>query len=184
MALVWSEELSEQAWHFACRAHGGQQMSGHPLPFVYHVGQVAMEVMWSLARGSDVRDADLAVQAAFLHDILERTPCTFEELTARFGTKVAEGVLALTKNAKLPRKAAQMEDSLARIARQPKEIWMVKMADRISKLMAPPPDWTGQRIREYGAEAKMIHERLHEADRLLADRLLARIGAYRLFANG
>jgi (p)ppGpp synthase/HD superfamily hydrolase len=178
MTPVWSEDLSEQAWQFACGAHRGQEMSGRALSFVYHVGQVAMEVMWSLARRSAVHDPDLAVQAAFLHDVLERTPCTYEELAAQFGTAVADGGVALSKNLELPSKDAQMQNSLERIVRQPKEIWMVKLADRISKLIPPPPDWTPQRIRQYGAEAEMIHERLQEADRLLA-----KIRAYRQYTN-
>ncbi len=138
-----------------------------------------MEVMWSLVQGSVVHDPDLAVQAAFLHDVLERTPYTYDELAAEFGTEVADGVSALSKNPALPGKAAQMEDSLKRIVQQPKEIWMVKMADRISKLLPPPADWTRQRIREYGAEAEMIHERLQEADRLLT-----RIRVYRQYTKG
>ena len=43
-------------------------------------------------------DLDFAVQVALLHDIIEDTATTYDELAEHFGSKVADGVLALTKN--------------------------------------------------------------------------------------
>jgi hypothetical protein len=74
-----------------------------------------------------------------------------------------------------------MEDSLARILKQPREIWMVKMADRISKLLPPPGAWTKERILEYCDEAVLIYEALRDADAILADRLQKKIESYRQY---
>jgi len=51
---------------------------------------------------------------ALLHDVLEDTTVTAEELAAEFGTEVITGVLALTKTKLLP-KTGQMNDSLQRL---------------------------------------------------------------------
>ena len=57
--------------------------------------------MVALAETQDA-DADLAVQCAILHDVLEDTDVTRGELEKEFGVRVCKGVAALTKNEKLP----------------------------------------------------------------------------------
>lgn len=83
---------------------------------------------------------------------LEDTDTTYPELVRTFGPAVADGVLALTKEDSVgtdltpyQRKERRMADSLERIKAQPKEIWMVKMADRITNLQPPPKQWTPER---------------------------------------
>ena len=71
-----------------------------------------------------------------------------------------------------------MRDSLARIRQEPREVWMVKLADRISNLMPPPAHWTKQKCAAYQEEARLILETLGEASPLLARRLGEKIEAY------
>jgi (p)ppGpp synthase/HD superfamily hydrolase len=71
-----------------------------------------------------------------------------------------------------------MRDSLARIRAQPAEVWMVKLADRITNLQAPPHYWTREKIRAYRAEAREIHAQLGAACDVLGPRLLEKIEAY------
>ena len=99
-------------------------------------------------------------------------------MKAEFGQAVAAGVLALTKDMALP-KEQQLADSLRRIRHQPPEVWMVKLADRISNLQPPPSHWTKQKSASYREEALQIHEALREASPSLAKRLLAKIESYR-----
>lgn len=154
-------------------------MSGSELPYVIHVGMVCMEVMAALTVEPG-RDGDLAVQCALLHDVIEDTKTTYALVAAEFGKPVADGVLALTKNDALE-KVLQMADSLARIREQPHEVWMVKLADRISNLQPPPVYWTKEKIAAYRAEAEMIHAALRGASDFLAERLWGKITAYRHF---
>ena len=84
-----------------------------------------MEIMASLSKGNK-KNGDLAVQCALLHDIIEDPRVPYEQIIAKFGIDVAEGVQALTKNINNEDKREQMKDSLIRIKKQPKEIWMVK----------------------------------------------------------
>lgn len=114
---------------------------------------------------------------ALLHDTVEDTAVTYEQVAAGFGQPVADGVLALTKDEGLP-KGEQMPDSLRRIKRQPREVWLVKLADRIVNLQPPPKHWQAERIAAYKVESDSILAALGEASPLLAERLAAKIEAY------
>jgi (p)ppGpp synthase/HD superfamily hydrolase len=144
-----------------------------------HISFVSMEIMACLDV-EKVHNGDFAVQTALLHDVLEDTQVTYLELAQVFGKKVAEAVLALTKNDSLT-KEAQMLDSLERIKSQPNEVWIVKMADRIANLGPPPHYWNGNKISRYREEAIQIYNTLHTASDYLSKRLMEKIDAYRMY---
>jgi len=182
----------QQAIVFAARWHEtqNQKVPGTELPYVVHLSNVAMEVMQAAAHTPGF-DLLLAVQAALLHDVLEDTPCTFTEVEERFGLKVALAVLALTKpkqpqgqNQDSAAKHEQMEDSLSRIRYMPKEVWAVKLADRITNLQPPPPHWTKSKALAYRDEARLILETLGAGNEWLGKRLGEKIEAYGLLIDG
>lgn len=175
---VWDSEHYLQALNFASRAHRGQTMPGGDEPYLRHLATVAGEVMSAIALRANVQRPDLAVVCAVLHDCVEDTEVELGELQARFGPAVAAGVAALTKNPALGDKHAQMLDSLTRIQQQPEEIWMVKLADRITNLQAPPSYWPDSKVAYYRQEAELIHHTLHRACPVLGPRLLAKIERY------
>ena len=86
-----------RAWSFAAARHGDQKVPGSELPYITHVGAVAMEVLATLAV-EELADPDLAVACALLHDTVEDTSTTASEIASAFGAAVAEGVLALSKD--------------------------------------------------------------------------------------
>ena len=175
---IWKRERYTQAWHFAARAHNGQTVPGSELPYIVHVGNVAMVVMTAIAASGGIKDADLAVQCALLHDVIEDTPVSYAEVVENFCPEVAAGVAALSKNAELADKSIRMADSLERIQAQPAEIWMVKMADRITNLQPPPAHWTAERIAAYKQEAIQIHAALSPANAYLSTQLSQAIETY------
>jgi (p)ppGpp synthase/HD superfamily hydrolase len=179
---LWSPDAWLPAWRFAADAHEGQLVPGSQRPYIVHVGAVAMEVGNAIARrsqlGHPVARPDLAIQVALLHDVVEDTEVSLEQLRERFGDAVADGVSALSKNPAVGDKPAQMRDSLARIRAQPHEVWMVKLGDRINNLEAPPHYWSREKIRGYRAEAGEIHAQLERACPVLGERLLAKIADY------
>jgi (p)ppGpp synthase/HD superfamily hydrolase len=181
---TWSPDAFAKAWHFASLCHAGQTYAGpekgQAFDYLTHVGSVAVELIWALPTASDA-NGDLAVQCAVLHDVIEDTDATYDLVAESFGQAVADGVLALSKDPALPTKAEQMKDSLRRIRRQPKEIWMVKMADRITNLAPPPYYWDEAKIEAYRQEAIVIHDALHTANETLADRLQEKIDQYKRF---
>jgi (p)ppGpp synthase/HD superfamily hydrolase len=175
-AIDWQDRYIE-AYRFAARAHQGQKVPDTDIPYLMHLSLVSMEVIASFSVEPGC-DAALAVQCALLHDVIEDTATPFEQLSGDFGRAVADGVLALTKDERLPGKQARMEDSLRRIRQQPREVWRVKLADRITNLQPPPSYWTPEKRGKYRAEAVTILDALGEASPFLATRLSGKIEAY------
>ncbi|MDX1653693.1 MAG: HD domain-containing protein [Candidatus Competibacteraceae bacterium] len=175
-APPWSQDLYQQGLAFAARAHTHQRLPGSRLPYILHVAQVAAEVAAILVVEPDL-DGNLALGCALLHDVLEDTAVTRAELEACFGEAIAAGVVALSKDPNLPKQKA-MADSLNRIRQQPREVWLVKLADRITNLQLPPKHWSADKVRGYRSEAQLILEQLGEASPLLAERLREKIAGY------
>jgi guanosine-3',5'-bis(diphosphate) 3'-pyrophosphohydrolase len=135
------------AVRFAAEAHEGQTRKGSGLPYVVH----PLEVMQILLRHG-VEDETTLV-AALLHDVVEDTKVTIDEVRARYGDRVATAVAAVTKPADAPK------GEVKRIAREllrsgPPAAHLVKMADRLSNLRdLDRLSWTDERKAEYRREA-------------------------------
>ncbi len=173
----WSREKYVQAYRFAAEAHRGQSVPGSRRPYIVHPTLVAMEII-ALLSIEPGWDGDLALQAALLHDVLEDTEAGADEIEKRFGRAVADGVRALTKSRQIADDRKRLEENLARIRKQPWEIWLVKLADRLTNLSAPPPAWSSERVVAYRDGAVLIHRALGKANPFLARRLSRRIAAY------
>lgn len=170
-----NQDKITKAWFFASRAHNGQIYPGEKLPYLTHLGNVLMETM---GVASTLENPELAICCAILHDSIEDTKVTYEKVEKEFGKAVADGVMALTKDEILVTKQEKMLDSLQRILKQPKAVWAVKMADRISNLGEPPHYWKKEKVQSYQNEAKVILEHLSEGNELLAIRLQEKIDNY------
>lgn len=136
------------ALHFAAGKHRDQRRKGaEGTPYINHL----IEVAELLARVGGITDA-VTLQAAILHDILEDTQTTLEELDAVFGPEVRRVIEEVTDNKQLPkaeRKRLQIEHAplLSTRAR------LVKLADKISNVRSiihtPPVQWSVERKQEY-----------------------------------
>ncbi len=177
-APFFSRDLYMRAWHFAAARHNDQKVPGSELPYITHVGAVAMEVLATIAL-DEVASPDLAVACALLHDTVEDTETTTGEIAEAFGVAVADGVRALSKDDALP-KAEQMADSLRRIQQQPREIWIVKLADRAVNMEPAPAHWSMDKRRTYQRQAITILEQLGSASPSLAARLREKITRYEM----
>jgi len=178
---MWTQEIYQKALDFAATAHKQQMVPGKPYSYIAHLANVSMEIMGAI-KSSKVENPDLAVACALLHDTLEDTEVSYDALADAFGNDAAAGVLALTKNKKLegPEK---MRDSLDRIKKMPKEIGMVKLADRITNLQKPPEHWKIEKIKAYLKEAGTIFDELSHCDDYLAKRLAGKIKEYSKYIN-
>lgn len=172
-----TQELYQKAIRFAGEKHKDQKLPGTEVNYLVHLSNVAMEIMIAFREKNDF-DLNYALQLALLHDILEDTDTTQEELTEQFGEKVACGVLALTKNNHFASKEEKMLDSLTRINEAGKEAGIVKLADRITNLQQPPGHWTNDKIRDYLSEARLISRMLQDKNEYLNTRLDAKIAEY------
>lgn len=174
---VWSQEKYLQAFHFAARAHSGQKYAGSDLPYIMHIAMVCMETIAAL-EVEPVDDPDLAVQCALLHDVIEDTPVRKNKIAEIFGKDVADGVELLSKKMKIKDKEKRFSEYLALLANAPKEIQMVKLADRISNLQAPPFHWDQEKIAAYREKSLTILNILGSASSYLSERLQEKIAAY------
>ena len=59
-----------------------------------------------------------------------------------------------------------------------REIWVVKLADRVTNLQTPPPHWSKDKIAAYHREAEQILEALGPASDHLSARMRTRLAAY------
>lgn len=116
-------------------------------PYINH--PIALATI--LAHEGGVDDVDVLV-AALLHDTIEDTQTTADELRAEFGAVVARIVLEVTDDKALPkavRKQLQVEH--APHASHPARL--VKLADKIANVRdlqaSPPADWTDARRDDY-----------------------------------
>ncbi|MBN1182854.1 MAG: bifunctional (p)ppGpp synthetase/guanosine-3',5'-bis(diphosphate) 3'-pyrophosphohydrolase [Bacteroidales bacterium] len=173
------QDIYQETIKFAAKAHRGQKVPGSRMPYLLHLSNVCMEIIMVLDHENSL-DKELAVRCALLHDCIEDTRVGFNDIEKAFGKGIADGVLALSKNKKM-KKEEQVPDSLQRIMQQPKEIWMVKLADRITNLQQPPDFWSKEKIRNYHKESMLIYEKLKESNKALAERMKGKIEEYRKY---
>jgi (p)ppGpp synthase/HD superfamily hydrolase len=84
--------LARQAYEFAADAHAGQTRKGGDSPYIAHPTEVAR-----LLHKEGVADEEL-LAAVFLHDVVEDTDHTIEEIYDGFGEGVGELVDAMTED--------------------------------------------------------------------------------------
>lgn len=143
------------ALHFAADKHRDQRRKGEcASPYINH----PIEVAELLVRVGGVTEASV-LQAAVLHDTLEDTETTAQELSARFGPAVRRLVEEVTDDKSLPkeeRKRLQIvhTPTLSAPAR------LIKLADKICNVRdisnKPPRDWSMERRVEYLAWAERV----------------------------
>ena len=176
--MINIQTLYQKAIKFSAKKHAyiNQLIPGTNLPYVVHLSNVAMEILIA-SQNTKEFNTEFAVQVALLHDILEDTNVTFDELSQEFSLEIAQAVLALTKNTTI-RKEDRMSDSLHRIKQLTKEVWAVKLADRITNLQTPPQLWGIEKISEYQKEAIQIGDALKGSNDFLEKRLQEKIVDY------
>ncbi len=155
-----------RAAHFAARKHANQKRKGIAgEPYINHLIEVAGLVVGSLSES----DTNLVI-AALLHDVIEDTPTTKQEVAELFGSDVADLVAEVTDDKSLPkeeRKRLQIETA----PKKSKRAQEIKLADKISNLRAildsPPADWDHERKKEYFAWARKAVDGFTTLNRIL-----------------
>jgi len=129
--MVEGLRLISEAADFAARRHTGQQRKGRGNePYVNHLAEVAN----LLSTASDATDAEL-VAAGWLHDTIEDTATTREELAQKFGERVATLVVEVTDDMTLPKQERRHKQVVDAPLKSP-EAKLIKIADKISNIRA------------------------------------------------
>jgi GTP diphosphokinase / guanosine-3',5'-bis(diphosphate) 3'-diphosphatase len=144
-----------RALSFAAHKHRDQRRKdAEASPYINHPIALA-EV---LAGEGGVTDIDV-LAAALLHDTIEDTATTFEELVGHFDGGIAAMVAEVTDDQKLP-KAERKRLQIVHAAGLSDGAKLVKLADKICNLRdvadRPPANWDLQRRREYFDWAKQV----------------------------
>ena len=123
--------LISEAAELAARRHSGMARKGRGNePYVNHLAEVAS----LLAMATDGADAEL-VAAGWLHDTIEDTETTREELAEKFSDRVASLVVECTDDMSLP-KAERRRLQVVDAPKKSAGAKLIKIADKISNIGA------------------------------------------------
>lgn len=139
-----SVERIQKAYQIAAAAHGdqrrksGERYISHPLAVAKVVAEFGLD--------------DVAISAALLHDAVEDTSVSLEQLSEEFGDAVAHVVDGVTKlervhfDSKEAQQAASVRKMMIAIA-QDARVLIIKLSDRLHNMqtIAALPDWKQER---------------------------------------
>ena len=155
------QEFIEKAKQFAIEAHGGQVRKYTGLPYVTHTEEVAQIV-------DNYNGSKEMIAAALLHDTVEDTSVTIQDIVKEFGTPTATLVQWLTDTSRpedgnrATRKAIDRDN----LAQAPAAAQLIKAADMISNgrdIMKHDPNFA----KTYIAEMKLLLDamfKIHSMD--------------------
>lgn len=154
--------------NFAAVKHRNQRrLDSDKTPYINHPIGVAQ----ILTAEGGVTDFQV-IQAAILHDTVEDTDTSFDEVEREFGYTVRRLVEEVTDDKALP-KAERKRLQIEHAAGASPQAKLVKLADKIYNLRdlqrCRPEGWTEQRCREYFSWAKKVCKGLRGTNRALED---------------
>lgn len=125
--------MIRRAAEFATRAHAGAYRKGSRIPYIYHPMEAALIVR-------EMTDDEELIAAAYLHDVLEDTSVTAEELRLAFGERVLRLVLADTEDKSLSwheRKGNTIRD----LKDAPSDVKILMLGDKLSNMRSTARDY-------------------------------------------
>jgi len=141
------------ALSYAAKHHAAQRRKGDDSPYINHPINVFKHLT-----ASYVTDAP-TLAAAILHDVVEDTDATYEEIKVCFGIPIADIVAEVTDNKSLP-KVERKRLQVSRMAQKSRSAQLIKMADKLDNITdmrrSPPKDWSTARIEGYVAWALAV----------------------------
>ena len=150
--MEYLSSLLCQATRLAAQAHDGAYRKGGRAPYLLHVMETA-EIVGTMTEDDDV------LAAAVLHDVLEDTSVTEEELRETVGGHVTELVLAVSENKRREQPAEmtwrlRKQESVERLLKEPRlEVKMIALGDKLSNIRALQ--------RDYGILGEQVWERFN-----------------------
>lgn len=125
--------MINKAIKYATKKHQGQNRKGKDVPYIVH----PLEVFNILYRmGADEK----LLVAGLLHDVVEDTDTTANELQKKFGSDVMELVMAHTEDKSLPWKVRKQMGCEV-LAKAPKRVQILVLADKLSNIREMAQDY-------------------------------------------
>lgn len=119
-------EIEKKAKQFAYEAHKGMKRKGKDIPFTYHL-ELVNKILKTLTNDDNI------LAAGWLHDVIEDTPITLEELKKEFNDEVCYYVELETEDKSLSwkeRKLKQIEE----LRRNNFEVALIAYADKMANM--------------------------------------------------
>lgn len=148
-------DILDKAIIFATNAHSGSCRKGTSLPYIIHPMEVAAIV-------STMTDSKAVIAAAVLHDTVEDTNATIEDIRREFGDEMAELVSSESENKRenLPSSDTwkiRKQETVNRLKNESsKEAKMIALGDKLSNIRAI---W-----RDYNTIGDKLWERFNQND--------------------
>ena len=166
-----------KATQFAALKHCDQRRKDGKTPYIIHPISVAM----ILSEIGSIEDPEI-LSAALLHDTLEDTDTSGDELENFFGSRVRIIVEELTDNGMLTfsqRKQMQIDNA----PYLSKDATLVRIADKISNVYDvienPPPEWNQKRCNKYVDWAEAVMNNCQKVNQDLENHFFELLTEYR-----
>ena len=122
--------------------------------------------------GLHVSDPEI-IAAALLHDTIEDTETTYDDLRGQFGARIADLVVEVTDTKFLAKRTRKKLQS-AKAGHASAAAQQVKIADKLCNLRdilgSPPVKWSLKRKQKYFDDAKLVVDEVRDANPALATR--------------
>ena len=148
-------QLLDRAIIFAVRAHVGTERRGKGFPYIVHPME-AVEIVATMTADQEL------LAAAALHDTVEDTDVTIEQIRAEFGDRVASLVAVESdephqKRDSIENWRARKQAAIDRLAHGSRETKMVALGDKLSNMRAI--------ARDYAVQGDALWNLFHSNDR-------------------
>jgi guanosine-3',5'-bis(diphosphate) 3'-pyrophosphohydrolase len=147
--------LVSEAAELAARRHNGQLRKGRgEEPYINHLAEVA-NMLSAVTNGEDTE----LVAAGWLHDTIEDSETTHDELAQRFGLRVAGLVVECTDDMSLP-KSERRQRQITDAPKKSASAKLIKIADKVSniraRIFANPSKAQLEELADYLAWAQQV----------------------------
>jgi (p)ppGpp synthase/HD superfamily hydrolase len=149
---------SSDALAFATKAHSGQTRSDNT-PYVEHPQRVAKTIL----DFKKSKNLDQLISAAYLHDTIEDTDTTFEDLKKMFGGLVAEIVMELTSDKEKIKELGKTEYLAQKMTGMSSYSLAIKLADRLDNVSDLKTAKTPEFRERYRKETETILDRIEKS---------------------
>ncbi len=148
-------QILDKAIIFAVKSHAGTERRGKSFPYIVHPME-AVEIVATITSDQEL------LAAAILHDTVEDTDVTIEQIRTEFGERIASIVAAETDKKEKGKSnesnwRKRKQDAINRIATAPMDVKIVAMGDKLSNMRAI--------ARDYSAIGDKLWEIFHSKDK-------------------
>lgn len=149
------DEKLYKAYAYSAQAHRGQLRKGTEIPYFSHI---ITTMNYALALTEDVE----VLTAAILHDTVEDTAVTIEDIRREFGKRVSFLVEAETEDKRHDRPAAdtweiRKQETIAHLKDMPLDVKIVALADKTANLESL--------VREYRQTGDTLWRKFNQPDK-------------------